>query len=165
MFSKLLEISGLGLIALGLAQAISTPAGLIFGGAAIVLIGSATDDQAVGMALRRRTAWIRYAWYREIARENGVAVPPLRERKVALIPCDCGADEFCPVCGGSGFVPDPNVRMSKRSPHPPIRVDPQTQEHWARAARAREERAKLHDRTPALSRPDYNGSDDIERLA
>jgi hypothetical protein len=161
MFSKLLELTGLGLIAWGLAWAIAIPAGLIFGGAAIVLVGSVTDDQSVGMALRRGAAWVRYGWWKALARENGVPIPSFKD---AVVRCECGGDPDCPVCGGSGAIPDPTLQVGKGSPHPPIHVDPQTEAFWATKAKARTERSKVGDRTRALSRPDYQYDDDLERI-
>lgn len=163
MFSKLLELTGLGLIAVGLAWAISKPAGLIFAGAAIVLLGSVTDDAAVGSALRRGVAWTRYLWWRQISQESGIPVPSLRSSK-AMVPCDCGGNEDCAICGGSGLVPDPTLQVNKTSPHPPLKVDPQAEEFWSRMAVARRERAKVRDRTPALSRQDHQQNGDLERL-
>lgn len=167
MLSKPFELIGLGIFTYGFSKTVSFPAGLMFAGAAIVLIGSVTDDKAVGMALRRGTSWIRYAWWRQLARENGEDTPPLfRRRTQPVIPCDCGGQEDCPVCDGLGYVPDPDARVGTKSPHPPIRVNPQTEALAQRLGRAREERARLHDRTPALSRQDYgNGDGDLERLA
>lgn len=98
-------------------------AGLLFAGTAIVLIGAVTDDEAVGMALRRGTAWVRYGWWRQIAKENG--------------------------------------NLSPDSPHPPIHIDPEAQARAERMAKARQERSRLHDRTQALSRIEY---DELERL-
>lgn len=166
MFSKPLEVAGVALITWGFSRAVSFSAGLMFAGAAIVFFGSVTDDSSVGMAIRRRTAGIRHAWRRQVARENGVDVPG-RVPTISVVPCGCGGDENCPVCDGLGWIPDPSVRVNRKSPHPQLKVDPQAEELATRLARARQERAKLHDRTPALSRTDYNGSgeDDFERLA
>ena len=123
MFSKALEIAGIGLIAVAISYWARWEAGILFAGIALVLVGSVTDDVAVGATLKRGTAWIRYGWWKQIAKENN-ALPPT-------------------------------------SPQPAIKVDPQAEEWAARAARARTERAKVRDRTPALSK--QNG-DDLEFL-
>jgi hypothetical protein len=142
MFSKLLELTGLSLIAWGLAWAISVPAGLIFGGTAIVFIGSVTDDASVGMALRRGTSWIRYAWWRQIAKESGLSVPDLNA-PMAYVACGCGGDEECPVCDGVGYVPDPAFRVNPKSPHPPLHVDADAREFYSRAAQSHQARERL----------------------
>ena len=153
MFSKLLEITGLGMVAWGIAIYLQPAAGIVFAGTAIVFIGSVTDDKSVGMALRRGTGWIRYAWHRQLAKESGIPVPRLRWGvPKGWIHCGCGKDEDCPVCGGTGFIPDPEFRDSPTSPHPKVHVDPQTQLMADQLARQRKERAKIHDRTQALSR-------------
>lgn len=145
MFSILFEVFGFTVISFGLGWAISVPAGLIFGGAAMVFIGSATDDEAVGMALRRGTAWIRYAWWSQLARENGIPIPRLGSHG-SLIACTCGGrDEGCPLCDGTGLVPDPTIRVNSKSPHPPLRIDPQAEEFSSRLARVRIERAKARE--------------------
>ena len=46
------------------------------------------------------------------------------------------------------------------SVHPPIRVDPEMEKLAARLAEARLRRSARGDRTPALSRADYNGDED-----
>ncbi len=148
MFSKTIELTGLGLIAWGLAWAIAVPAGLIFGGVAIVLIGSVTDDASVGKVLRDGTARVRYSWRRQLARENGIALPRYQSNS-GLVPCGCGGQEDCPLCDGTGVVPDPTLRVNKRSPHPPLRVDPDAEDFWSSRARA-------------FSRT--NGNRDLERL-
>lgn len=142
MFSKLTDLVGVGLISWGLSWWVATPAGLIFGGCAIVLIGSVTDDKAVGMALRRGTAWFRYAWWRQIARENGTPIPNLRRSLIGYVPCSCGGSEDCPLCDGTGIVPDPTLQVSQQSPHPPLRVDPDAEEFSARLAQNHQERAR-----------------------
>ena len=124
MFSKLLELTGIGLIAVAIAYWARWEAGILFAGVALVFIGSVTDDAAITASLKRGTAWIRYGWWKQIAKENDVPLPT--------------------------------------SPQPPIRVNPQTEEWATNAARQRQERAKLHDRTPALVKQDYD--EDFERL-
>ena len=158
MFSKLAELTGIALITVAISSWARWEAGLLFAGVAIVLIGSVTDDRAVGMALKRGTGWMRYAWWSQLAKENGLPIPDLSV--TGWVACACGGDEDCPVCGGTGVVPDPTLQVNGSSPHPKIRVDPEAQARSERLARAREERAKGHDLTPALSRHDY----DLERL-
>ena len=75
MFSKFTELTGIGLIALAIGYWARWEAGVLFAGIAVVLIGATTDDEAVGMALRRGTAWVRYGWWKQIAKENAV-IPP-----------------------------------------------------------------------------------------
>jgi hypothetical protein len=140
MFSRTLEVLGFGVVAWGLAWAISTPAGLIFGGAAMVLIGSVTDDASVGLALRRGTAWFRYAWRRQLARESGLFLPA-RRKTPEHVPCTCGGNEECPICDGTGLVPNPTLRVNPKSPHPPLRVDADAEEFYASIVRSREARA------------------------
>ncbi len=59
------------------------------------------------------------------------------------------------------------ARAESESPHPPIRVDPESQAAAERAAKARLARSKRGDRTPALSRqePDEVVDGDLERIA
>lgn len=159
MFSKLLELSGIAAITVAISSWSRWEAGLLFAGVAIFLIGGVTDDRAVGMALRRATGWIRYAWWRQIARENGVPVPDFSATS-GWVACDCGGDEECPVCDGTGVVPDPTLEVNQNSPHPKLRVDPEAQARSERLARAAGERKKLHDRGPALARHEY----DLERI-
>lgn len=140
MLSKPLELLGLGLMSWALAWGFSTPVGLFFGGAAIVFIGSVTDDKSVGMALRRGTAWMRYAYWRQLARENGVPLPSFRSQG-GFVPCGCGGDENCPICDGMGVVPDPTLQVNKKSPHPPLVVDRDAEEFSGSLARAHQERA------------------------
>ena len=123
MFSKFLEISGIALISIAIGNWARWEAGVLFAGIAIVFVGGVTDDAAVGVVLRRGTAWIRYGWWRQIAKENGV---------------------------------DPT------SPQPKLTINPEAQAHSERLARARQERAKLHDRGPALARHEYE--EELERL-
>ncbi len=128
MFSTLLELLAFaGLVKT--ASFIAAWAAWLAGSLSLLFIASTLDDQTVGMKLKRGTAWLRYGWWKQIAKENG-ALPT-------------------PAANG-------------HSPHPPIKVDPQTEEFWARQAKARQERAKVRDRTPALSKQDYD--DDFERL-
>ena len=168
MFSKPVELAGVGVIAWGLAALLGYAAALLFVGVALVFIGAMTDDDAVGLVFRRGWGWVRYGWYRQVLRENGVAVPALTSRNtpVGWVVCECGGgNPDCPLCFGSGYVPDPEYQANPRSPHPPIKVDPEAQAHWSRMAKARIERSKLRDRTRALSRYEPSPDDDIERLA
>src|SRR5690348_8634121 len=127
MFSKTLELLGLGLVAWGLALWFGAPAGIAFAGVSLLFVGGATDDAAVGMTFRRGFGWVRYAWYRQLATENGIQLPSLRQPRLpqGWVPCDCGKDEDCPVCGGMGFIPDPKFRENSRSPHPELKINPQ----------------------------------------
>lgn len=144
MYSKTLELSGLGLIAWGLAWLLSVPAGIIFAGVAIFCVGGVTDDAAVGMTFRRSVGWARYAWHRQLLREDGYELPSFRSERSpgGLVACDCGGDPDCPLCVGLGYVPDPAYRENPRSPHPPLRVDPDAEKMSATLARVRQERAK-----------------------
>jgi hypothetical protein len=152
VFSKALELTGLGLFAVGLSVLLGYAAGLMFGGVALVFLGSTTDDAAVGAAIRRGASLAAYAYRRQIAREGGTEPPARPGTSVGFVPCACGGDEECPVCEGYGYVPDPAFVENPRSPHPKLRIDPDTQEFWDRLADSRRERSKLRDRTPALSR-------------
>lgn len=129
MFSKTLELVGLTLISVAIACWSRWEAGVLFGGLALLLIGSATDDAAVGATLRRSAAWVSYAWHRQLLRESGVPVPNLKAPRLPdeWVPCECGGNPDCPLCAGMGYVPDPQYRENPRSPHPAIKVDPEAQ--------------------------------------
>lgn len=158
MFSKALELTGLGLIAWGLAMYLTLPAGVIFAGASLVFVGSTTDDAGAAASARRGLAWARYYWHRQVLRENGIEVPHLQAvRQVPMVVCGCDGDPDCALCGGSGYVPDPDYREDKTSPHPPLRIDPQVAEDARRMARSRQARSELNDRTGALSRQEVLG--------
>lgn len=154
MFSKLSELTGLGLVAWGVALLLGSAAGIIFAGVSLVFVGMMTDDDAVGLTFRRGWGWIRYYWYRQVLREDGQPIPALRHTVAeGLLPCDCGGEEDCPVCQGMGYVPDPAYQEG-RSPHPKLKIDPEVQERAVVMARQRRERSKLKDRTGALTQHD-----------
>jgi len=168
MFSKAFELTGLAAIAVAIAFWATWEAGLLFGGLSLIFVGSTIDDTAVGAYFHGSFGRIRYSWSRQLARENGASIDNwmltewLRAKKTTqLIPCVCGGkDENCPLCDGDGLVPNPEYREQTDSPHPTIKVDLVAQQDAFRAALAKTERAKLHNRTPA--RPPVN---DLERLA
>lgn len=166
MFSKAWELTGAALIGIAIAYWFAWEAGLLFGGLFLLVTGGTLNDAALTARAQRGVAWIRYAWWRQMARENGVEVPALRLRRPkGWVACDCGGDEGCPVCGGTGSIPDPTLQINRNAPHPPSPTKDNVP-GWAKnQARARGERAQVHDRTPALSRQPLNGSDDFERLA
>ena len=144
MYSNFLESIGLGLISWGIALVAGTAAGLMAAGISIIFIGATLDDSSVNLALRRGSGWIRYSWHRQMLREQGIRPPKIRATglPVGWVPCQCGGDEECPVCDGTGVVPDPKQRTNPKSPHPPIQVEPDAAAYWANVAKAKSGRSR-----------------------
>ena len=140
MFSKTTELAGFSVIAIAISYWYRWEAGLLFIGLALLFIGSNMDDKALGQKFRRGFAWARYFWHRQLLRESGFKFPSLRAPNTpkGLVPCTCGADPGCPLCDGVGYVPDPELRPNPKSPHPPIKVDPEAEAFWSNIARIRE---------------------------
>lgn len=135
MFSKATEIAGFVAISIAIGNWARWEAGLLFGGLALLFIGSTIDDTVLLSKVQRAWGWVRYAWYKQLAKERGIEIEPI---EIAL----------------------------RRSPHPRIKVDPEAEERAHRMARAREERGKRHNLTPALSRHEYAEDEDgLDRLA
>lgn len=71
MFSKTTELTGLGLITWGVALLLGFAAGIIFLGISLVFVGSMTNDDAVGLVIRRGWGSFRFRWHRRLLIEDG----------------------------------------------------------------------------------------------
>lgn len=70
MYSRTIELTGLGLVAWGVASLLGVGAGLIVGGFSLLLVGGTTDDGEVRRTLRRGVAWLRFLYHRQVLRES-----------------------------------------------------------------------------------------------
>ena len=142
MYSKTCELLGLSAIAVAIAFWATWEAGLLFVGFSLLFVGSTLNDSAISGSLRRGRGWIGYAWHRQLLRENGIRPPKIRATGLpgGWVPCGCGGQEDCPLCDGTGAVPDPEVRVNARSPHPPIKVNPEAETFWENVAQVRQNR-------------------------
>lgn len=143
MYSKTIELTGLGVIAAAVALMLGVAAGLVVGGLALLLVGATTDDAQVGPALARGWNRARFIWFRQLVRENGLPEPELGMLAPTEVPCECvrGGEpkEDCPVCYGAGRVPNPALRVGV-GPHPPIVGDALLDKAARRLAARRRER-------------------------
>jgi hypothetical protein len=120
MFSKTTEITGFAAISVSIAFWANWQAGLLFAGLALLFVGYALDDVAIGLSLNRGLGWLRYFYHRQMLKER---LAKQRHREPLI--------------------------DTATSPHPQLIIDPET-ERWAReAAQARLRRERVNGRVPA----------------
>jgi hypothetical protein len=75
LFSKFFELSGIALLAFGLAWYLGEGAGLLVSGAGLILVGITTNDEQIKSFFAYRWHMMRYHWHKQLAKESGEIIP------------------------------------------------------------------------------------------
>jgi hypothetical protein len=123
---------GFALISIAVGMLLGTPAALLTAGVLLVFIGHVIDDAEVHAQGVRGLGWIRDYWRKQLAREDGAVIAgTTMPHPDQFIPCDVctglNAGDLCPVCHGEGWIPNPEY-TNGNGPHPPIEIDPVTEQ-------------------------------------